>query len=538
MRKYIYILLVLLIPVYSNAQFVQQQKKLDGNNIATYIINTGIFNQDISQVNQAGFEWPKGSGRFAIFSSGLTIAAKLTGQLRLATASYNGEYRPGYILNGVPQTDSRFHIFSIKRGDTTFTNTDYAEWGNMVPYGAPYVDVNNNGTFELGIDRPGVRDASQTIFICMTDGFPESHMFNEGFSGGTLPLFAEVHFTAWCYDIMGLEDVQFLKWDVINKSINPWEGAIFTIFADTDLGDATDDWIGCDSLIELGYTYNGDNNDSGNNYVAYGLNPPAAGISFLKTPKKSNNIEYGMSSFVTYKNSNGMPVCERQPDYPTQTYNYMKGLKSDGSKWRNALTGLQTKFIFSGDPESGAGWTEINGHIENCGNDTSSHVHPSPMGDRRMILNTSDSLYTLSAGNSVTIVASQQIAKGTNHLNSVTKLKQLTTTIKNFWQTIGITPISSEVPESFRLHQNYPNPFNPSTKIRFEIPLSVRGQKSEVRLYIYDIAGKEVARLVNEELQPGVYEYEFDGANLSSGMYFSRLETGDFFESRKMVLVK
>ena len=107
-----------------------------------------------------------------------------------------------------------------------------------------------------------------------------------------------------------------------------------------------------------------------------------------------------------------------------------------------------------------------------------------------------------------------------------------------YWQTIGITPISSEVPESFRLHQNYPNPFNPATKIRFEIPLSVRGEKSEVRLSVYDIAGKEVARLVNEELQPGIYEYEFNGANLSSGMYFYRLEAGDFIETRKMVLVK
>ncbi len=94
------------------------------------------------------------------------------------------------------------------------------------------------------------------------------------------------------------------------------------------------------------------------------------------------------------------------------------------------------------------------------------------------------------------------------------------------------------MPESFRLDQNYPNPFNPETKIRFEISSSVRGQKSEVRLSVYDIAGKEVARLVNEELPAGIYEYDFNGASLSTGMYFYRLEAGSFAETRKMVLVK
>ena len=100
--------------------------------------------------------------------------------------------------------------------------------------------------------------------------------------------------------------------------------------------------------------------------------------------------------------------------------------------------------------------------------------------------------------------------------------------------TVGISSISSQIPERYTLHQNYPNPFNPSTKIRFEIP----GSPEIVKLAVYDISGKEVARLVNEELPAGVYEYDFDGGNLSSGMYFYRLEAGSFVETRKMVLVK
>ena len=527
------LIVLIIIPLSSYSQFTQQQKTLDGNNISAFIINTGILDQDISQQNHPGFEWPKGSGKFAIFTGGLTIAAKVNGQIRMAAASYNGEYRPGYINNGAPFTDSRFHIFKIKRGDTTFTNPDYAEWGNMVPYGAPYIDVNNNGLFELGIDRPGIKDASQTVFICLTDGFTESHMSKEGLGGGTEPLLAEVHFTAWCYDNSGLEDVQFLKWEVINKSTSLWEGSMFTLFYDTDLGDANDDFIGCDTLLDLAFTYNSDNFDSGY-YGGYGANPPAVGFGILSSPLNlSTNSDYGLVTSTTFTIFGNSPVCQFPPSNPQGAYNIMKGIKVDGSPWKNPLNYAKTVYLYSGDPETGAGWNEDDGSLVNCGGD-SGYTIPRAPGDRKMVLSTSDSLFNLPSGQSVTIVASQQIARGNNNLNSVSKLKQLTNTVRNFWQTIGITPISSEVPETFRLHQNYPNPFNPSTKIRFDVP----GNKEFVKLIIYDISGREVAKLVNQELAPGVYEYEFNGEGLSSGIYFYTLNAGEFAETKKMVLVK
>lgn len=107
--------------------------------------------------------------------------------------------------------------------------------------------------------------------------------------------------------------------------------------------------------------------------------------------------------------------------------------------------------------------------------------------------------------------------------------------------TGGVTSIhnvSSEIPESFRLHQNYPNPFNPETKIKFEIPLSVRGEKSKVRLSVYDVSGKEVQTLVKSELAAGVYEYSFDGTGLGSGVYFYTLNTNNYTETKKMILLK
>lgn len=99
--------------------------------------------------------------------------------------------------------------------------------------------------------------------------------------------------------------------------------------------------------------------------------------------------------------------------------------------------------------------------------------------------------------------------------------------------SVGIQQISNVIPEKFSLEQNYPNPFNPSTSINFSLP-----KNSFTELTVYDITGKEVAQLVGQTLNAGEYSYSFDGANLHSGIYFYTLRTVDFYQTRKMVLVK
>ena len=416
MRKPIISIILLLnfLPITIFGQVVQEYKLMDANRIKTPFINTGIFNQNIEQVNYPGFEWPKNNpaGACLIFTTGLTIAAKINGQIRMAAASYEGEYVPGYILNGVAMTDSRFHIYKIYRTDNANNNPDYANWGEMVPYGAPYVDVNFNSNYDPGIDTPGVHGASETIFICLTDGFPGSHSKSEGFAGGTAPLMAEVHFTTWSYNISGLEDANFMKWDIINKSGATWNGAIFSIISDPDIGDATDDWIGCDTVLDMGYAYNGDNDDGGGGPGTYGTNPPAVGISFLKTPKKISGEEFGMTSFVRF-GGGGLPFCERFPDNAQEAYNYMKGLKSNGNNWLNPTFSppIPTLRIFPGHPEGGQGWTESDGSIANCYT-LSDTITPNPPGDRRTGMSTWVIHYLIVSNNqSITIVASQLAAK-------------------------------------------------------------------------------------------------------------------------------
>lgn len=98
---------------------------------------------------------------------------------------------------------------------------------------------------------------------------------------------------------------------------------------------------------------------------------------------------------------------------------------------------------------------------------------------------------------------------------------------------VGEHKISDIVPDKFNLYQNYPNPFNPVTNIRFEIP-----SKVNVKLVVYDVLGKEVKTLVNSKLNAGVYETGFDAGSLSSGVYFYRLDAGEFSAVKKMMVLK
>lgn len=106
------------------------------------------------------------------------------------------------------------------------------------------------------------------------------------------------------------------------------------------------------------------------------------------------------------------------------------------------------------------------------------------------------------------------------------------TTVK-YSQTTGIQQISSEIPYEYSLSQNYPNPFNPVTNLEFGI-----SKPGLVSLKIYDMQGKEVATIVNSNLDIGTYKYDFDASEFTSGIYFYKLETDNFSATKKMLLIK
>ena len=99
-------------------------------------------------------------------------------------------------------------------------------------------------------------------------------------------------------------------------------------------------------------------------------------------------------------------------------------------------------------------------------------------------------------------------------------------------QWVGVED-ENNVVLSYELTQNYPNPFNPVTQIQYTIE-----QSSNVTLKVFDILGREVATLINENQNPGRYVVDFNASNFASGIYFYRLEAGAFIQVKKMILMK
>jgi hypothetical protein len=97
----------------------------------------------------------------------------------------------------------------------------------------------------------------------------------------------------------------------------------------------------------------------------------------------------------------------------------------------------------------------------------------------------------------------------------------------------SIEPVNSIVPASYSLAQNFPNPFNPATEIQFTVP-----KAGLTTLRVFDILGREVATLVNENMNPGTFKVRLDGANLASGTYIYTLTSGEARITKKMMLLK
>jgi len=436
----------------SPSTVVVQRILLNANNIAAFFQNTGIFNEDTRSGDLAGLEWPKGSGKTACFTSGISIGCGINGQYAQVMASYKGEYAPGHFkADGIWESTTDFKMYTVRLGDNAANNPDYANWYKMVPYGAPYKDVNHNGVYDDGIDIPGQTNSGMTIFECMGDGDVSQRSPGEGFGGGiSSPLLgAEVHLTIWAYTSPGLEDLQFINYVIINQGPANWDSTFMGIVVDPDLGDGYDDFIGCDTSLNLGYCYNGTNNDA-----VYGAAPPAFGMDYFKSPiNRVTGDTLGMTSFAFFTNNiSSPPACETDPNgEPVGAYIMLQGMKKDRSPYLDPTytPPKVTKFVYPGNPETQTGWTETKGSVQNCGGINGTILATNPPGDRRFIFNSGALDFTMrgrgplyaNVPDTQNIVLAQFVSRGSSNLNSVTRLKSMSKTAKLIYDlNFNVTP--------------------------------------------------------------------------------------------------
>jgi len=340
---------------------VKDAKLIENDQIAVWVINNGTFARHPVTGN-AGFFYPKNAQKTALYLAGLWIAGKVNGEIRTACADYNTEYQPGIILPGGIADDpskEEYRIYQIKPGDSADPNDpnynrDYAEWN--VENGAP-VDENGNPLI-LG---------EQTLWYVINDGNQELH--NSAYH--TEPLNIEVQVLNWVFnnDNSPLGRTLFVYYKIINKSPNTINDAYIGIWCDPDLGSCNDDRSGCDTTLNLSYTYNGRDFDS-----QYGSEIPAVGVLLLQPPivpspgdsvfqfLRSTIYDFRPLKMTTNQIYISGHALYRDPAYSIQgskqLYNQMQGLAFDGSPLIDPTTGLPSAFIDYGDPIERTGWLD------------------------------------------------------------------------------------------------------------------------------------------------------------------------------------
>ncbi|MHB1049557.1 MAG: T9SS type A sorting domain-containing protein [Bacteroidota bacterium] len=409
---------------------IQMWQQFDVNRINATINSAGPY-ADYLKIRSSGLEWPKGSGKTAVFAAGLWIVGRHvpSDSLRTAVMDYSTEFQPGPILStfntqtndssvAADPSDPKYRVYKINKGDNAGNNPDYAEWPGDL--GAPFNDLNNNGIWDPGTDTPKLL-GDQTLWSVINDVDPKNHRI----AGTTPPMGFEVHSTYFGFGpetIFG--DVMFMKFLVINKSDALYDSVYFSLWSDMDLGDANDDLAGCDTLLNLSFVYNNDNDDAGSS--GYGPYPPAEGFAFLQGPLVTGNPDdigffdgkarsgyknLSANSHVVYLGGGGGLGWHDPPlgnsKFPSIAHRYQQGYNVyAGEKFINPVTGNPTPFVFSGDPVSETGWH---------------HKLTATTQDVRSMITSGP--FVLAPADSQEIIAAYVIAGGVNRLHSVSLLK-------------------------------------------------------------------------------------------------------------------
>lgn len=509
---------------------------LDVNNILLVTSNVG---------NCDGARWLALNpvyGETIIFDHGPWVVGKVNGDPILSIIQWwkAWNYSPGPIINGQaamlvhPEDSLKYRAYKITQGDDD-SNPDYAEW--PVGYGAP---SKPNGDplikgYQTIWSAYNSFDTTATIFSGLWNGpltsYPiEIHQTvfaRNGFSNDSIDIFS---------------NVTFLEWEIINKSSETIDSAYFGFWSDIDFGTVIYNNPGIDTLRQLGYCWDEVESIWDSLYPAVGyvllygpaIDSPGNTATFKgRNLPDHKNLQLNAFRGIGDDSIWNMPLIA--PVHSMLEAQYVaKGFQADGNPIINPFTSQVTTFPFSGDPVTGDGW--IYDLLTSGGAGFVFFSGPFTMAP-------SDTQWAM-----IAVVP----GLGTDRLNSITQMRRKAEILRSVpYDSLAfgtlrypITDVEYEgtpIAINFKLEQNYPNPFNPSTKIKFNIPnVDTRHASSlqMVTLKVYDILGNEIATLVNEELSPGEYEVEFKAASISSGVYFYKIQAGEFISVRKMILQK
>jgi hypothetical protein len=561
--------------------FLLHEKELYPQNIgnAAYIEVNEIylpFNNKgvIANVNFG----PLGStGQFAggtfLFSSGFWLSGYSNDSLwanGVASASLVEDYQAGTV--GMDPNDPKAAIYRVTENDVPFGQS-WQDWIDAVDLGADFydgngdgiydpVDLNGNNQWDPDEDKPDLL-LDETYWCVFNDGQPANMR-----RWGEEPLGIEIRQTIFAEASAGpTGNVLFVRYRIKNTGLiaDTLKDVYFSMQADADIGDHTDDLSGCDTIRQAAYYYNNESD------LVYGNQVPAFMMDLLTGP-------YAYIPGITFIDNNGNNVYENGIDTPLDTaINYLgpigvriyPGAKNMGLNSAVFQAGgdpnlFEPKNIFDvrnyiyglnvvgevidpcswpyGEVRGGVPCNEVNPYFW-CSGDPVTDVGWISTYDRDIRGNGSAGPFTLVEGQEVEVLIGYEIDRSTTPLGGITAVRAISDAIQDFYENNFGYPIVSvedeqQIVSDFKLEQSYPNPFNPQTNIGFRI-----ANFGFVTLKVYDILGNEIATLVNEELPSGEYEVTFEAGtsrdlSVASGIYFYTLRTGEFIQTKKMILLK
>ncbi len=346
----------------SSIEPVPVTETIEVNNIRTRVDAMGLLFNNVKTLSPS-FEFPKGNNSHGIFAGNFVVAAK-----KQSNPFYNvhpilpfrREMSPGPInnTNGASiNFMAKVSLQEINTHKTQFNQSAYQmpdgikNWPAVADTSigvaldlAPFVDVNNDGCYSPSLgDYPKILGDEAIYWINHPDN-------------NALPF--EYHYMLYGYNSSNDPDINqslFLKYTIVNRDPSPYDSVKVGFYLDTDLGNPRDDYVGCDSLENIMYTYNGDLFDENvGGFNGYGSNRPALGAKYLSD---------SMDTY-TYYNSGGGVTGE--PNNEQEWLNILNGNWKNGSPsyyggngWNSqGTTSIPSKYMFTGDPFLSTGWTE------------------------------------------------------------------------------------------------------------------------------------------------------------------------------------
>lgn len=394
---------------------IDNKPYIDANRILMFVTNRANFGRDLGGLfgNDYGTYFPYAgdtglirSGtdvRSPLYAGGLWIGAvdSATGQTRVTISEYSTEYVPGPMEGGTFLSDRpEFKVYKLYRdslaGNPNQAYEDYLEYA--IGQGAPW------DTTAAGEIIPKMIGDQMLWSVC-NDADATSHTMD---AGSTAPLGLEVKQNVFAFSQTGaLGNIVILQFQIFNKGGNTLQDAYFSIWTDPDLGGSGDDYVGCDTILSVGYIYNADEDDQ-----QYGATTPCLGVDFFQGPliETGNPSDYGLmwgDTLWGYRNM-GMTSFNKyingtDPDNFTQAYNYMRGLTRTGGPY--IFEGDTLTYALTGDPVAGTGDLDI------------------APADRRFMMSTGP--ITFRPGDSTEIYAAIIVGQGANEINSIEVMKQL-----------------------------------------------------------------------------------------------------------------